>query len=110
MREVITTFHYMSVADHWRENAWRHEAKGLWWIEQGYDDRAARSFKKALRNYRRAHEADHLFDLPSTGFAVVDDLLAQRIAAARKALTDFVARGLYATGSSGGGGLQSLID
>lgn len=44
----------MSLEDCIRDNAYRHEAKGLWWTEIGYDDRAAGSFRKALRNHQKA--------------------------------------------------------
>jgi hypothetical protein len=45
---------YLTVEECIRENAYRHEAKGLWWTDMGYDERAAGSFRKAMRNHRRA--------------------------------------------------------
>ena len=47
---------FLTVAETIRRNAARHEAKGLWYVEQGMDGHARGSFRKAVRNHHRADE------------------------------------------------------
>ena len=53
-------FRYLSADESVRQNAYRHEAKGLWWIEQGFDDYARGSFRKAARWDRKADQLAEL--------------------------------------------------
>ena len=69
---------YLTVEECVRQNAYRHESNGLNWIELGYDDRAAGSFRKAIICHRRAD----LFALP------VDPIFQVAYAMTRRAVED----------------------
>ena len=72
---------YLTVADCLRRNAARHEAKGLWWTEQGMDAHAQGSFRKALRNQRRADELmmPELPDFLRESMRIMGNMIAENI-------------------------------
>lgn len=45
---------YLTIEQSIRQNAIRHECRGLEWTELGYDDRAKRSFEKARKFHQKA--------------------------------------------------------
>lgn len=69
---------FLTIEQSIRENAYRHESKGLWWTELGFDDRAKGSFKKALKNHQKAD----MFKIPEFYVSIYknwDKLVARSI-------------------------------
>jgi hypothetical protein len=68
---------YISVQESIKRNAYRHEARGLNWIELGYDDKARGSFAKAVKFHNKADR----FDVPEV-FSKIVNQMAKNVAEA----------------------------
>jgi len=75
MNDKIVYQSYILVQESIRRNAYRHEARGLNWIELGYDDKARRSFTKAVKFHNKADR----FNIPEI-FEKIVNQMAKNIA------------------------------
>jgi hypothetical protein len=65
---TLRAFRWLPIDESIRQNAYRHEAKGLWWTEQGFDDHARGSFRKAARWHRKADDMAEMLKPPDDPF------------------------------------------
>jgi hypothetical protein len=85
-RTIVGTYEYLTVEETIRRNGYRHEFRGYYWLELGYDDRAAGSFRKAKREFAKA-------DKFKWGDTVFDNLLMPIVELLKKKIAESILHG-----------------